>query len=244
MATSLANNAKVLDACQNGKGDCGNAIQQAERDRTDLQQYEAALTQQQGEATDPAARDAIAAQIKQAEGQIRSADNAIAEGKLIHAGGDYSLAGLTTDERMAIGFALDPLGAATSRIRISATSAGIPRSLPTQVFEEPSAAVKAAPRIPPTLQEFTNSPQNPVIPFDWVSRPGRTEGSVIYFPPGTNPSLPGSTHIRVMPSGSTSIPGLESGYWVYTRDGQPINPSTNTPGGRGESHIPLPQKYQ
>lgn len=96
------------------------------------------------------------------------------------------------------------------------------------------------PKVPPKLQPFTNPPQGPVIPSNWVSRPGRTPGSTIYYPPGTDPSAPGSTYIRLMPSGSTPVPGLENGYWISVKNGQPINPTTGGTGTRGETHVPLP----
>ncbi|WP_370600366.1 DUF637 domain-containing protein [Pseudomonas nitroreducens] len=98
----------------------------------------------------------------------------------------------------------------------------------------------AGPKVPPKLEAFTNPPQGPVIPAGWVSRPGRTEGSTIYFPAGTDPSKAGSTYIRVMPGGSTPVPGLENGYWISVKNGQPTNPATGGTGTRGETHIPLP----
>jgi filamentous hemagglutinin len=99
---------------------------------------------------------------------------------------------------------------------------------------------KTGPKVPPKLEPFTNPPQGPVIPSNWVSRPGRTTGSIIYYPPGTDPSAPGSTYIRVMPSGSTPVTGLENGYWISVKNGQPINPATGGTGTRGDTHVPLP----
>ena len=99
---------------------------------------------------------------------------------------------------------------------------------------------KSAPKVPPKLQPFTNPAQGPVIPDGWLSKPGRTPGSSIYYPPNTDPSNPGSTYIRVMPSGSTPVPGLENGYWISVKNGQPINPATGGTGTRGETHVPLP----
>ncbi|EKM3984889.1 hypothetical protein PUT37_005372, partial [Salmonella enterica] len=99
---------------------------------------------------------------------------------------------------------------------------------------------ESAPKVPPTLQPFTNPAQGPVIPQGWVSKPGRTPGSTIYYPPNTDPSSPGSTYIRVMPPGSTPVPGLENGYWISVKNGQPTNPATGGTGTRGETHIPLP----
>ncbi|WP_222571917.1 VENN motif pre-toxin domain-containing protein [Halomonas denitrificans] len=104
-----------------------------------------------------------------------------------------------------------------------------------------AGGVGRAPKVPSRLEPFTNPPQGPVIPAGWVSRPGKVSGSIIYYPPGTDPSARGSTHIRVMPPGSTSVPGLENGYWISVSKGQPINPSTGKPGSRGEYHIPLPE---
>ncbi|WP_423760466.1 filamentous hemagglutinin N-terminal domain-containing protein [Burkholderia sp. NLJ2] len=102
------------------------------------------------------------------------------------------------------------------------------------------ATASARPKVPQNLQPFTNPEQSPVIPSDWVSRPGRTPGSTIYYPPGTDPSTPGSTYIRVMPPGSTPVPGLGNGYWLSIQNGQPINPATGGTGTRGQTHIPLP----
>ena len=95
------------------------------------------------------------------------------------------------------------------------------------------------PKVPPKLEAFTNPPQSPVIPLTWTSKPGKTLGSTIYFPPGTDPSAPGSTYIRLMPAGSTPVPGLENGYWISVKNGQPINPATGGTGTRGHTHVPL-----
>lgn len=98
----------------------------------------------------------------------------------------------------------------------------------------------SVPKIPPKLQEFTNPAQGPVIPQGWISKPGRTLGSTIYYPPNTNPGSPGSSYIRVMPPGATPVPGLENGYWISVKNGQPTNPATGGTGTRGETHVPLP----
>ncbi|MHA6194461.1 hypothetical protein ACX3YG_08840 [Pseudomonas wadenswilerensis] len=102
------------------------------------------------------------------------------------------------------------------------------------------AAISGGPKVPPKLQPLSNPPQGPVIPSGWVSRPGKTPGSTIYYPPGSDPSAPGSTYIRLMPSGSTPVPGLENGYWISVKNGQPINPATGGTGTRGDTHVPLP----
>ncbi|WP_333501872.1 hypothetical protein [Kluyvera genomosp. 2] len=99
---------------------------------------------------------------------------------------------------------------------------------------------KGAPKVPSNLQPFANPAQGPVIPQGWVSKPGRTPGSTIYYPPNTDPGSPGSSYIRVMPPGSTPVPGLENGYWISVKNGQPTNPATGGTGTRGETHVPLP----
>ena len=99
------------------------------------------------------------------------------------------------------------------------------------------------PKVSPKLQPFTDPPQAPVIPLGWVSRPGRASGSTIFYPPGTDSSASGSTYIRLMPSGSTPVPGLENGYWISVKNGQPINPASGGTGTRGDTHMPLPHKY-
>lgn len=96
------------------------------------------------------------------------------------------------------------------------------------------------PKVPPKLQPLTNPPEGPVIPQGWVSKPGRTPGSTIYYPPNTDPGSPGSSYIRVMPPGSTPVPGLENVYWISVKNGQPTNPATGGSGTRGETHVPLP----
>lgn len=55
-----------------------------------------------------------------------------------------------------------------------------------------------------------------------------------------NPSAPGSSYIRLMPPGSTPVPGLENGYWIFVKNGQPVNPATGGAGTRGDTHVPLP----
>jgi len=42
-------------------------------------------------------------------------------------------------------------------------------------------------KVPQKLQPFSNSPQAPVIPSNWISGPGKTPGSVIYYPPWYGP---------------------------------------------------------
>ncbi|EOF8198473.1 VENN motif pre-toxin domain-containing protein, partial [Yersinia enterocolitica] len=106
--------------------------------------------------------------------------------------------------------------------------------------DEQAYLAEGGPKVPPTLQPLTNPAQGPVIPEGWISKPGRTPGSIIYYPPNTDPSSQGSSFIRVMPSGSTPVPGLENGYWISVKNGQPINPATGGTGTRGDTHVPLP----
>jgi RHS repeat-associated protein len=105
--------------------------------------------------------------------------------------------------------------------------------------EPKSEGGKSGPKPPKETEPITNPPQAPVIPPDWESKPGRTGGEVFY-PPGTNPA--DGEHIRVMPPGSSPVPGYEDGYWKWINGHkQPIDPSTGKPGkGQGDTHVPLP----
>ncbi|WP_177035086.1 hemagglutinin repeat-containing protein, partial [Pseudomonas edaphica] len=126
-------------------------------------------------------------------------------------------------------------GAQAGQDKTSADGKGV---MPSGAKE--AGSISPGPKIPPKLQPLSNPPQGPVIPPGWVSRPGKTQGSTIYYPPGSDPSAPGSTYIRLMPSGSTPVPGLENGYWISVKNGQPINPATGGTGARGDTHVPLP----
>jgi hypothetical protein len=98
-------------------------------------------------------------------------------------------------------------------------------------------------RPPQDSQPITNPPQPaPDIPEGWQSSPSRSGGGTVYYPPGQSPNGPES--IRVMPPGSSPVPGLENGYWVQTKNNQPINPATGKPGGPGDTHVPLPAPGQ
>ncbi|WP_218170724.1 hypothetical protein, partial [Pseudomonas gingeri] len=103
----------------------------------------------------------------------------------------------------------------------------------------PSSGAGGGPKTPNAIEEISNPPQAPVIPAGWVSRPGRNGGE-IYFPAGTDPAK--GEHIRVMPPGSSPVPGYENGYWRWQNSGkQPMYPSTGKPGkGPGDTHVPLP----
>lgn len=59
--------------------------------------------------------------------------------------------------------------------------------------------IGCGPKVPPSLQAFTYPAQDPVIPEGWISKPGRTSGSTIFYPPDMDPSAQQSTYIRVMP---------------------------------------------
>lgn len=102
-----------------------------------------------------------------------------------------------------------------------------------------SVGAKGGSKTPKAVEEISNPPQAPVIPAGWVSRPGRNGGE-IYFPAGTDPAK--GEHIRVMPPGSSPVPGYENGYWRWQNSGkQPMNPATGKPGiGQGDTHVPLP----
>ncbi|MCG6577050.1 filamentous hemagglutinin N-terminal domain-containing protein [Pseudomonas sp. AF32] len=99
-------------------------------------------------------------------------------------------------------------------------------------------SAKGGAKTPQTLEQISNPPQAPVIPFGWISRPGKNGGE-IYYPPGTDPAK--GEHIRVMPPGSSPVPGYENGYWRWQNSGkQPMNPATGKPGkGQGDTHVPL-----
>jgi hypothetical protein len=108
--------------------------------------------------------------------------------------------------------------------------------------EAPKADGKTGPKTPTNLQPTTNPPQAPVIPGDWVSQPG-SKGGEVFFPPGTDPA--NGENIRVMPPGSSPLPGQQDGYWVWTSpSGQPLDPSTGKPGNKGATHVPLPPKSE
>ncbi len=105
--------------------------------------------------------------------------------------------------------------------------------------KEDLAPEKGGPKVPKNVEKISNPPQAPVIPAGWVSRPGKNGGE-IYFPPGTDPAK--GEHIRVMPPGSSAVPGYENGYWRWQNSNkQAIDPATGKPGkGQGDTHIPLP----
>jgi hypothetical protein len=102
-----------------------------------------------------------------------------------------------------------------------------------------AAASIANAKAPQRPQPITNPPQaSPPIPDGWVSSPAGS--GVINSPPGQYPPASGES-IRVMPPGSTPVPGLENGYWRQTNKyGQPINPATGGTGTQGQTHVPLP----
>ncbi len=110
---SLVNNEKVQQTCVPGaSSECLNAIQQAQTDLEKLQSYKANLQAQYQQNSDPAAKAAIGEMVVDADRQIASATHAVAEGKFFAAGANYAAANLTPEERVALGFAFDPLGLA------------------------------------------------------------------------------------------------------------------------------------
>jgi filamentous hemagglutinin len=99
---------------------------------------------------------------------------------------------------------------------------------------------KSGAKTPKHLEKIVNPAQAPIIPKDWVSRPGK-KGGEIFFPLGTDPAK--GEHIRIMPPGSSPVPELnENGYWRWQNaGGQAMDPATGKPGkGMGDTHIPLP----
>lgn len=104
-------------------------------------------------------------------------------------------------------------------------------------------SIATTPKLPKDIIPLTHPPQAPIIPQGWVSRPGtKVNGSEIYYPAGTEPSIRGSTYIRVMPENHSPVPGLQNGYWIYVKDGESINILTMKPNGTmGDIHIPLPE---
>ncbi|MEJ8827508.1 hypothetical protein WKW80_36965, partial [Variovorax humicola] len=121
---SLANNAKVEDACLAGNGGaCGKAIAQAASDIGDLRDYRTQLLAQKDSATDQATKTDLAYQITVVDKQIDSANNAIRVGGMAMNGGNFELGKMTDKELIAMGFAFDPLGAAEVRAAGKASTA-------------------------------------------------------------------------------------------------------------------------
>ncbi|WP_434672558.1 DUF637 domain-containing protein [Pseudomonas sp. R1-15] len=130
-------------------------------------------------------------------------------------------------------------GLSQDRGLFSSTAGGKGGTTGIKVGVVGSDAAKGGAKTPQTLEQITNPPQGPVIPSGWVSRPGKNGGE-IYYPSGTDPAK--GEHIRVMPPGSSPVPGYENGYWRWQNAGkQPMNPATGKPGkGQGDTHVPLP----
>lgn len=130
-------------------------------------------------------------------------------------------------------------GLSQDRGLFSSTAGGKGGTTGVKVGVVGNDGAKGGAKTPQTLEQISNPPQGPVIPSGWVSRPGKNGGE-IYFPPGTDPAK--GEHIRVMPPGSSPVPGYENGYWRWQNSGkQPINPATGKPGkGQGDTHVPLP----
>ncbi len=94
---------------------------------------------------------------------------------------------------------------------------------------------------PKNPEPITNPPQlPPPVPDGWVSSPSQKGRGIIYHPPEQDPYAPGGDSIRVMPPGSSPVPGLENGYWVKEKDGQAIDPATGGTGSAGQTQVPLP----
>jgi RHS repeat-associated protein len=101
----------------------------------------------------------------------------------------------------------------------------------------PNTGQPSAPTPPKTFVPPTNPPQPPpLIPKGYVARPAKGNGTV-YSPPGATGD---ADSIRIMQPNSI----YKDGYWVQCNSsGQPINPATGKPGGRPETHVPLPPGY-
>eukprot|EP01032_Pedospumella_encystans_P011166 gene11166-13004_t len=111
--TSLANNDKLINACQGGSSaSCTQAQTKVQQDIQDLQDYKIALLSERNLSNDSATKDAISARIKEADAQIASANNQIETARLQTNGGNYFTKDLTGAQRETIGMALDPLQAA------------------------------------------------------------------------------------------------------------------------------------
>jgi hypothetical protein len=97
-----------------------------------------------------------------------------------------------------------------------------------------STGAGTGPKSPANFQPPTNQAQEPNIPSNYVSGPGRNGGTV-YRLPGTS-GKPNT--FRVMPP-TADYP---NGYWrVNNQSGQPIDPSTGRTGTDPYTHIPLPE---
>jgi hypothetical protein len=111
--TSLANNDKLIDACQGGASPaCTQAQSKVQQDIQDLQDYKIALLSERNLSNDSATKEAISARIKEADAQIASANNQLETARLQTNGGNYFTKDLTGAQRETIGMALDPLQAA------------------------------------------------------------------------------------------------------------------------------------
>ncbi len=111
--TSLANNDKLIDACQGGpSAACTQAQTKVQQDIQNLQDYKIALLSERNLSNDSATKEAISARIKEADAQIASANNQLETARLQTNGGNYFTKDLTGAQRETIGMALDPLQAA------------------------------------------------------------------------------------------------------------------------------------
>ncbi len=98
---------------------------------------------------------------------------------------------------------------------------------------------KKPPKMPKNWVPPTNPPQPPQLPPGARTRPTDSGGGTIYQQPG---STGDANSVKVFPPGYH--PGYPNGYWVkHNGSGQPINPATNKPGSKHETHVPLPPGY-
>ena len=223
-----ANDKRLRDYCESDPSGCRAAYQSFVSESN--QTFEL-LAQARTSSDIPESLKAAmgAAQLFNTQAKIFLATEAIAAGT-VQAGVDLA---------EGVGFDVDPEKVASVGKGVAGSAAIIIGGKGPKDVKEVNS-ISAGPKVPAKLQPLSNPPQGPVIPSDWVSRPGKTPGSTIYYPSGSDPSAPGSTYIRLMPSGSTPVPGLENGYWISVKNGQPVNPATGGTGARGDTHVPLP----